>query len=223
MQKQYVIIVAGGTGSRMNSEIPKQFIELNGEAIIIKTILCFLKFNSEINIIICIHRDFKNYLENLLQLHNIKVENIKITLGGETRFHSVKNGLDLITNNKAIVGIHDAAMPFVSQRTIKNCFETAAIKGLAIPCIAIHESIRKVNNNTNCWVNRDEYKIIQTPQCFLVSKIKAAFTQNYSHTFTDDASVLEAAGEPIHLVEGNIENIKITTPHDLLLAKNYTE
>ena len=142
-------------------------------------------------------------------------------MGGTTRFQSVKNGLRLVTNPQSIVGIHDAARPFVSLQTIKNCFETATLKGNAIPCISLNDSIRKIKNKTNIAVNRNDYKIIQTPQCFLASIIKQAFNQPYNPLFTDDATVLESIGQTIFLVDGNIENIKITTPHDLLIANAF--
>lgn len=203
----------------MQNTLPKQFIELNGEPIIIKTINCFVKYNSSIKIIISVHKDFKIYLEELLQSY--KIINVKITIGGQTRFQSVKNGLELIDDLTAIVAVHDAARPFVSIDTIKNCFETAAIKGNAVPCISLNESIREIKEEKNNAVNRNNYKIIQTPQCFLISKIKQAFIQPYNPLFTDDATVLEGLGETIFLVEGNVENIKITSPHDLLIANAF--
>lgn len=218
MQQQYVIIVAGGIGSRMKSERPKQFIELAGIPIIVHTIRAFLQYNSSIHIIIAVHKNYKPHLEGLIEKFELKSYNIRITFGGESRFASVKNGLMLIDNENAIVGIHDAARPLVSQQTILNCYEAAVIKGNAIPCVSINESMRKISNNVNNSVNRNEYKIVQTPQCFLVSKIKRAFEQGYSPSFTDDATVLESIGETIVLVEGNEENIKITSPHDLLIA-----
>jgi len=221
VQNQYLIIVAGGTGSRMQNTLPKQFIELNGEPIIIKTINCFLMYNPIIKIIISVHKDFKVYLEDLLKMFNVENANIKIVIGGQTRFDSVKNGLDTIVETQAIVGIHDAARPFASLKTIKNCFETAAIKGNAIPCVSLNESIREISAKKNNAVNRNNYKVIQTPQCFLLSKIKQAFLQPYNPLFTDDATVLESIGEAIFLVEGNVENIKITTPHDLLIANAF--
>lgn len=205
----------------MQNTLPKQFIELNGEPIIIKTINCFYNYNSEIKIIISVHKDFKVYLEELLQMFHLETKNIQITHGGDTRFDSVKNGLALISENSAIVGIHDAARPFVSGQTIKNCFDAAIVNGNAIPCISLNESIREVHAHKNIAVNRNNYKIIQTPQCFLVSKIKKAFEQAYNPLFTDDATVLESIGETIFLVEGNVENIKITTPYDLLIANAF--
>jgi 2-C-methyl-D-erythritol 4-phosphate cytidylyltransferase len=219
VQTNYVIIVAGGTGSRMQSQIPKQFIEINGQPIIIKTINCFFNFDKNIQIIICVHKEYKNYLNELLIKHKLQ-HHITITLGGETRFNSVKNGLQLINNNKAVVGIHDAARPFVSVKTIQNCYTMASQKGNAIPAITINESIREVNANQNKAVNRSNYKIIQTPQCFKVELIKKAFEQAYNPIFTDDATVLESMGNSINLVEGNVENIKITTPQDLVMAKS---
>jgi 2-C-methyl-D-erythritol 4-phosphate cytidylyltransferase len=219
MQDQYVIIVAGGIGSRMKSDRPKQFIDIHGIPIIIRTIRSFLNYNPSIHIIICIHKNYKAYLEGLIEKFNLKSADIQVTTGGESRFDSVKNGLLLITDENAIVGIHDAARPFVSLQTITTCFETAQAKGSAVPCISVNESMRKISNNINNSVNRNEYKIIQTPQCFLVSKIKRAFEQEYTPAYTDDATVLESTGEKITLVEGNEENIKITSPHDLLIAE----
>ncbi len=221
MQNQYVLIVAGGMGSRMQNTLPKQFVELNGEPIIIKTINCFLNYSPTIKIIISVHKDFKVYLEDLLKTFYGQNVIIQIVIGGKTRFDSVKNGLALISDDFAIVGIHDAARPFVSQQTIKNCFETATFKGNAIPCVSLNESIREINAEKNNAVNRNNYKVIQTPQCFLASKIKQAFTQPFNPLFTDDATVLENNGETIFLVDGNVENIKITTPHDLLIANAF--
>ena len=218
MDQQIVIIVAGGTGSRMQSNTPKQFIEINGEAIIIKTIKVFFRFNPSIKIIICVHSDYKTYLEELLVKHNLN-NNIQITLGGETRFQSVKNGLALVEDQNAIVGIHDAARPFVSIQTIKTCFDTAKKKGNATPCILVTDTIRKVEGELNSSADRTLFRIIQTPQCFLASKIKDAFKQEYQQIFTDDATVLEYSGEKINLVEGNVENIKITNQFDLAVAK----
>jgi 2-C-methyl-D-erythritol 4-phosphate cytidylyltransferase len=218
VDQQYVIIVAGGKGSRMQSNTPKQFIEINGEAVIVRTIKAFLNYNSLIKIIISVHKDFKVYLEELLLKHGLNKNNIQITLGGETRFQSVKNGLSLIEDQNAIVGIHDAARPFVSIQTIKTCFDTAKEKGNATPFVFVTDTIRKVDGQFNSSVDRSLFRIIQTPQCFLASKIKDAFAQEYNPIFTDDASVLEYNGEKINLVEGNIENIKITTQFDLSIA-----
>mgnify|MGYP000884226106 FL=1 len=187
----------------MKSDRPKQFIEINGVPIIIRTIRCFLNYNQNIKIIISVHKNYKAHLEGLIEKFELKNKDIAITFGGETRFDSVKNGLPLINDNTAVVGIHDSARPFVSLETIKNCYETALLKGNAVPCISINESMRKISNNVNNSVNRNEFKIVQTPQCFLVEKIKKAFEQNYMSVFTDDAAVFESIGENIVLIEGN--------------------
>lgn len=219
MDQQFVIIVAGGTGSRMQSNTPKQFIEIFGEPIIIRTIKVFLSYNPLIKIIVCIHPDYETYLKELLIKHSLQSTNIQITIGGETRFRSVKSGLALVNDPNAIVGIHDAARPFVSIETIKTCFDTAKEKGNATPCILVTDTIRIVEGELNSSADRTRFRLIQTPQCFLTSKIKAAFNKEYNPLFTDDASVLEFSGEKINLVEGNIENIKITTQFDLSIAK----
>ncbi|MES2567331.1 MAG: 2-C-methyl-D-erythritol 4-phosphate cytidylyltransferase [Bacteroidota bacterium] len=221
MNSQYnVIIVAGGTGTRMQSNIPKQFIEVGGKPIIIHTIEKFIAFDEFINIIVCVHKDFITD-SNFMLAEYFPDKIIQIVHGGETRFHSVKNGLNCITNKNDIVGIHDAARPFVSIDTIQRCFETAAQKGNAIPVSPVNESLRMVSNGINKAVSRDDYKIVQTPQCFLVSTIKEAFEQPYSPFFTDDATVLESMDQPIYLVEGNSENIKITNPNDIKFAELY--
>ncbi|MBC7694795.1 MAG: 2-C-methyl-D-erythritol 4-phosphate cytidylyltransferase [Burkholderiales bacterium] len=215
-----VIIVAGGTGSRMQSTVPKQFIEIKGKPILIHTIEKFIEFDEFINIIVCVH---KNYMSdaNFMMAEYFPQRNIKMVTGGDTRFYSVKNGLNCITNMNDVVGIHDAARPFVSVETIKRCFETAAQKGNAIPVSPVFESLRMVTNGINKAVSRDDFKVVQTPQCFIVSKIKDAFEQDYSPFFTDDATVLEGIDEPIFMVEGNVENIKITNPTDLKFAELY--
>jgi len=215
-----IIIVAGGTGSRMQSSIPKQFIEIKGKPILIHTIEKFIEFDEYINIIVCVHKDYMTDATFMLAEY-FPEKNIRTITGGETRFHSVKNGLSCITNKNDIVGIHDAARPFVSVATIKRCFETAAIKGNAIPVSPVNESLRMVTNGINKAVSRDDYKIVQTPQCFLVSKIKEAFEQPFTPFFTDDATVLERMDEEIFLVEGNHENIKITNPDDIKFAELY--
>ena len=215
-----VIIVAGGTGSRMQSTVPKQFIEIKGKPIIIHTIEKFMEFDEFINVIVCVHKDYLTDA-NFMLAEYFPDKNIQTVVGGETRFHSVKNGLNCITNKNDIVGIHDAARPFVNIDTIKRCFETAAKKGNAIPVLPLNESMRMVSNGINKAVSRDDYKIVQTPQCFLVSKIQEAFEQDYSPFFTDDATVLEGIDEFINLVDGNFENIKITNPYDLKFAELY--
>ncbi len=221
--KQHVIIVAGGSGTRMKSDVPKQFMRILGKPIITRTIEKFFTYNPEINMVIVVHADYQALLIETLKESTIDVGKIKICLGGATRFDSVKNGLNCLENETGIVGIHDAARPFVSIATITNCYQTAAKLGNATPCLSIHESLREMNTSGSHIVNRDAFKIIQTPQCFELSVIRKAFDQTYRLAFTDDASVLETAGEKINLVEGNVENIKITTPSDLIIAKAFCD
>lgn len=217
--KEHIIIVAGGSGKRIKGNIPKQFIEVNGKPLIVHTIEKFLAYNPDIKMCIVAHKDYLQRLTDLLKKY-FPDKNIATTIGGDTRFNSVKNGLALVDENYSVVGIHDAARPMVSVDTIKRCYETAAQKGNAIPVVDMNESIRVIENNSNKAVNRSNYKVIQTPQCFNTATIKKAFEQDYSSLFTDDASVLEKTGGKIILVEGNIENIKITHDTDLILAQH---
>jgi 2-C-methyl-D-erythritol 4-phosphate cytidylyltransferase len=217
MQNQYAIIVAGGSGTRLNADIPKQFILLDGKEIILHTIQKFRAYNPLIKIIIAVHESYFEFLQKLLDAHHIL--SVEIIKGGETRFHSVKNGLSLVSDPESIVGIHDAARPFVHRETIARCYEVAAEKGNAVPAVNVNESLRQVDGNKNKAVNRSNYRIIQTPQCFRAVEINSAYETEYDPGFTDDASVLEASGKTIFLVEGNEENIKITLPKDLLIAE----
>jgi 2-C-methyl-D-erythritol 4-phosphate cytidylyltransferase len=220
MAKDFLIIVAGGTGTRMKSETPKQFLEIYRIPVIVLCIKKFLAYKKDLSIIISVHPAFKKELAAICKKYFPKKE-IQIVFGGETRYHSVKNALDAIPKNEGVVGIHDAARPFVTAEVIKKCYSVAAKKGNAIPAITLFESIRKASDKKNKAVDRNQFKIVQTPQCFHVKLIKKAFTKKYSKKFTDDATVLENIGEKINLVEGNYENIKITNPNDMLIAKAY--
>ncbi|MES2592235.1 MAG: 2-C-methyl-D-erythritol 4-phosphate cytidylyltransferase [Bacteroidota bacterium] len=215
--KKYVVIVAGGTGTRMNSAVPKQFIELLGKPVLMHTIEKFVAAISDITIVLVLSPAHREQWETFCKKHNFTIP-CQLADGGETRFHSVKNGLALVPDN-AVVGIHDAARPLVSTKTIISAFETAELTGNASPAVSVSESIRELKNGLNKAVDRNHYYIIQTPQCFQSDLIKKAFLQQYTPAFTDDASVLEAMGEKINLVEGNRENIKITTPEDLVIAE----
>ncbi len=220
MAKEYVIIVAGGTGTRMKSKTPKQFLEINKTPVIVLCIKKFLKYKKNISIVIAVHPAFKKELAAICQKYFPK-QRIDVVFGGETRYHSVKNALEMIPKEEGVVGIHDAARPFVNVEVIRNCYSVAAKRGNAIPAITVSESIRKASSKKNKAVDRNEFKIIQTPQCFNVKLIKKAFTKKYSKKFTDDATVLENIDEKINLVEGNYENIKITNPNDMIIAKAY--
>jgi len=214
MQKS-VIIVAGGIGTRMNSDIPKQFLEISGKPIVMHTIEKFYSFDHSITIVLVLPEQHILLWHKLVEKHNFNIP-LQLANGGETRFDSVKNGLKIIKNG--IVAIHDAVRPFVSLETIKRAFETAISKGNAIPAIGINDSLRILDNYGNKPLDRSVIRIIQTPQCFEVTLIKKAYDQPFDSSFTDDASVLEKIGEEINLIEGNQENIKITHPTDLMIA-----
>jgi 2-C-methyl-D-erythritol 4-phosphate cytidylyltransferase len=217
---KYVIIVAGGTGSRMKTDLPKQFIHVKGKPILIHTIEKFYEYDKVLKLIIVSHKDYLQQAQHLAEKH-FPDKKIIVATGGDTRFASVKSGLQKIETTEGLVAIHDAARPMVSLRTIQNCFETASSKGNAIPVSPVQESLRYSDEKGNKAVDRKLYKIVQTPQCFKISLIKKAFEQDYSEKFTDDASVLESKGESIYLTEGNIENIKITTIFDLKIAEAF--
>ena len=213
--KKFTIIVAGGSGLRMGKEIPKQFLLLDGKPIVIHTIN---KFISEVDEIILVLPESQiAYWEELCIKYNFK-HNIKITKGGQTRFQSVKNGLELI-HEEGIVAIHDAVRPFITEETIKESIKTALIHGSAIVSISLNDSIREEINGLNRAVDRRQYKLIQTPQSFQVNLIKKAYEQEEKSTFTDDASVAENIGIKIHLIEGSVRNIKLTTPIDLIIGE----
>ncbi len=213
-----VIIVAGGTGSRMQSKKPKQLELLNHKPVIVYSIEKFLAFNKNIQIIVAMHPDYR---QPFVDIQNyFKMQEITLVQGGETRFHSVKNGLEKVNEQSKIIAIHDAARPLVSINTIKNTFADAEKFGAAIPVIEINESLREIHGEDSKSVDRRNFKIVQTPQCFKKEILLDAYKQNYIESFTDDATVVEAAGNKIHLTEGNIENIKITYPQDLILASS---
>lgn len=215
--KKTAIIVAGGTGSRMQSPVPKQFMLLKDKPVLMHTLSKFASFDPSITIILVIPADQENYWKALCSIHSFKIRH-KIVHGGSNRFESVKNGL-AITGKEGLVAIHDGVRPLVSSQTIERCFITAAEKGNAIPYILPVDSVRQEQSDgASIILDRTKLKLIQTPQVFLAGLIKSAYEQPFRPEFTDDASVLETLGVNINMVAGNIENIKITNPHDLAVA-----
>ena len=214
--KAYAIIVAGGKGLRMGGEVPKQFLPINGKPILMHTIEAFRKALDGIEIILVLPADQHEYWQKLCKDYNFCSPEL-IAKGGETRFHSVKNGLALLPDDEdAVVGIHDGVRPFVSKETIQRCYAAAAGGRAVVPVVPVVETIRQIlPDGKSITRPRDEYRLVQTPQTFPLVMLKKAYEQPYSETFTDDASVVEAMGEEILMVEGNRENIKITTPSDL--------
>jgi len=200
---------------RMGSEIPKQFLLLNGKAIILHTIDKFKQALPQARLVLVLPKDEVQRWNNLTK--ESPYAEIEIAIGGKSRFDSVKAGLELI--DEGLVAVHDAVRPLVSKKTIQNAFKTAAEKDSAIPVSPLKDSIRKVEGENSKSLNRSEYVLVQTPQCFKFSLLKEAYNQEFSDSFTDDASVFEAAGNAVAIFEGNTSNIKITSPEDLKVAE----
>ena len=214
--KRFALIVAGGSGNRMKSSVPKQFLLLANQPVLMHTIERFNQFDPETEIVVILPTDQFTYWKELCSKYNFTIQH-QLVAGGNIRFESVKNGLNVIST-EGIVAIHDGVRPLVSIETIDHCFRVAEIKGNAIPVMPVTESIRFIEGETSQPVDREKYVTIQTPQVFRVSLIKEAYSQPCSDSFTDDATVLQAMGHVINLVEGNPENIKITMPSDLKIV-----
>lgn len=212
-----VIIVAGGIGNRMQSEVPKQFLLLKNKPILCHTIEKFNSFDTSISIVLVLPENQFEYWKDLCKKYSFTIDH-QLVKGGETRFESVKNGLDLISDDQ-LVAIHDGVRPLISENVIKNCFLKAEDSGASIPVVSINESLRSLTNDGSRIINRDEIKLVQTPQVFKSSIIKKAYNQAFQESFTDDASVLESDGGSVTLVDGNRENIKITQALDLKIAE----
>ncbi len=215
--KKFALIVAGGSGSRMKNDVPKQFLEINNRPILMHTFDAFLRYDTQIEFIVVLPENQIESWKSLCEKYKFGLKH-KIAFGGATRFDSVKNGLDLI-ESEGIVFIHDGVRPLVSIKTLENCFETALEKGNSLPVISVSESIRIAEESGSRAVDRSKYFLVQTPQTFTTQLIKKAYQQALTNIFTDDATVLENIGETIHLVDGNRENIKITYPEDLIYAE----
>ena len=216
---EYVIIVAGGKGLRMGSDIPKQFLPIGGKPVLMRTIERFRQYSADIQIILVLPEAQQVYWQQLCKKYDFYVD-YQLANGGETRFHSVQNGLALIPDDaEGVVGVHDGVRPFPSIEVIRRCYETAQSQKAVVPVIPVVETVRHLENEKSVTVPRAEYCLVQTPQTFDIQLLKAANRQPYNDGFTDDASVVEAFGFDITLVEGNRENIKITTPYDLKIAE----
>lgn len=213
---KYALIVAGGKGLRMGTELPKQFLPIGGKPVLMRTLEAFYIYDSEIQIILVLPHSQQDYWQQLCREYLFSVPHA-IADGGETRFQSVKNGLALV-NTPGLVGVHDGVRPFVSQEVISRCYDLAGEKKAVIPVIDVVETVRRLEREGSVTVSRDDYKLVQTPQVFDAELLKQAYNQPYTPHFTDDASVVEALGVPVVLTDGNRENIKITTPFDLKIA-----
>lgn len=215
--KKNVIIVAGGKGLRMGNDLPKQFIPIGGKPVLMRTIEAFYRFDPDINIILVLPVSHQDYWKSLCEEYNFSIEHT-IGNGGETRFHSVKNGLALVADG--LVGVQDGVRPFGSVEMIKRCFDAAREYPAVIPVIDSTDSLREVvDEDKSRIVDRSKIRLVQTPQVFDVNVLKKAYQTDFKETFTDDASVVEAIGVDMYLVKGEVTNIKITTPLDLKIGE----
>ena len=232
MTLDYVIIVAGGKGLRMGSDIPKQFLPIGGKPVLMRTLERFREYSADLQIILVLPEAQQAYWQQLCEEYHFDVT-YTLANGGQTRFHSVHNGLAKVPDDaEGVVGVHDGVRPFPAVEVIKNCYETARTAKAVIPVIPVVETVRELTGTgtmssaqnsgvtvSSVTVPRDKYRLVQTPQTFDIQLLKAANRQPYNDGFTDDASVVESYGHAITLVEGNRENIKITTPYDIIVAE----
>lgn len=215
----FAIIVAGGSGSRMQSSVPKQFLLLNGKPVLMHTIEAFCKSQSMPQIILVLHSGFHQYWEQLCKEHNFSIP-VALVKGGETRFHSVKAGLELIPDElNAIIAIHDAVRPLISPTIIDESFRYAFEHGNAIAAVKSRDSVRQVINDYTISLKREDIYLVQTPQTFQSDLLKKAYKVEYDENFTDDASVVEKSGGIINLINGSHQNFKITFPEDITIAE----
>ena len=213
---RYVIIVAGGKGLRMGSDLPKQFLPIGNKPVLMRTLEVFRKFDANLQIILVLPLAQQKFWKQLCEKYRFTVEHV-VADGGETRFHSVKNGLAQVQGS-GLVGVHDGVRPFVSVEVIRNCYDLAKQYKAVIPVIDVVETLRHLTDAASETVSRNDYKLVQTPQVFDAELLRQAYAQEYTPFFTDDASVVEAMGVSVYLAPGNRENIKITTPFDLKIG-----
>lgn len=214
--KKHVLIVAGGKGLRMGADVPKQFLPIGGKPVLMRTMEAFHTYDSSLHLVLVLPVSQQDYWKELCRKYGFVIPH-DIVDGGETRFHSVRNGLAMVQDD-GLVGVHDGVRPFVSQEVIARCYREAETFGAVVPVIGVVETVRRLTDEGSETVPRDCYRLVQTPQVFHAALLRDAYCQEYTDVFTDDASVVEAMGVAVHLVEGNRENIKITTPFDMKMA-----
>ncbi|MEO5942235.1 MAG: 2-C-methyl-D-erythritol 4-phosphate cytidylyltransferase [Ferruginibacter sp.] len=219
--KKFVVIVAGGSGTRMGSSVPKQFLLLKGKPVLYYSIKAFLDAYDDIQVILVLPEEYIASGQEVIDAF-FDYSRIKITIGGRTRFHSVQNGLKLI-EEESIIYVHDAVRCLLTDALIKRCNDAVLEFGSAIPVIDCKDSIRLLTENGNEALERNKVKLVQTPQCFHSKILLPAFNIDYKDKFTDEATVVEAFGLTVHLVAGEENNIKITNPFDLELAEKFID
>lgn len=223
----YCIIVAGGKGLRMGGDVPKQFLPVGRLPVLMRTLQRFHEYDVHLQLILVLPHEQQDYWRQLCHQYHYPLPSEEkgsylLTNGGPTRFHSVQNGLRLIPDDaNGVVGVHDGVRPFVSVDVIRRCYDEARRNKAVIPVVPVVETLRHLGPlRVSTTVPRDQFRLVQTPQCFDIQLLKAANRQPYQEGFTDDASVVEAFGQEVTLIEGNRENIKITTPFDLKIAES---
>ncbi len=219
--ERYVIIVAGGSGKRMQSGIPKQFIPVGEKPVLMHTINAFRAAFNDIHIVVVLPERYIKLWKDLCTEFSFTISH-SVTAGGRTRFHSVQNGLKLIKGD-GIIGVHDGVRPFVSRQTIHLAYQAASEYGAAVPVTELNDSLRVINNGSTTPADRSMYRLVQTPQCFSAGILREAYNAGFKQEFTDDASVVEASGVSVTLTPGNFENIKITRSVDLAFAEVMTK
>lgn len=201
---------------RMGTDVPKQFLPIGGKPVLMRTMEAFYDYDSAIHLVLVLPVSQQEYWKGLCREYGFAVP-YDMADGGETRFHSVRNGLALVQDD-GLVAVHDGVRPFVAQEVIARCYREAETGGAVVPVIGVVETVRHLTEDGSETVPRDRYRLVQTPQVFHAALLRDAYRQEYTDAFTDDASVVEAMGVAVQLVEGNRENIKITTPFDLKMA-----
>ncbi len=214
---EYAIIVAAGSGSRFKGSVPKQFLLLNNKPVLFYSINAFKNYSKNVDIIIVLPKNYIEYWQEFCSKYN-SLKELTITEGGRNRFESVKKGLHFI-KQESVIAVHDGVRPLINHKLIKRCYDAAKKHGSGIPVITPTDSLRKLKENNSEMVNRSDYKLIQTPQCFLSDIIIPAYKQPYNKKFTDDSAVIQQNGHDIKLVEGDPNNIKITTQMDMEIAR----
>ena len=218
---KYAIIVAGGKGFRMGTDMPKQFLPIGGKPVLMRTLERFLEAEQDVRLVLVLPASQQEVWHELCRTYAFTLPHTVVS-GGETRFHSVQNGLHAIVEHDAtaLVAVHDGVRPFVSVEVIRRCFAEAEQNGAVVPVVPVVETVRQLSRaDESVTIDRSRLRLVQTPQTFRLSLLRRAYEQPYCDAFTDDSSVVEALGHPITLVEGNRENIKITTPFDLRVAE----
>ncbi len=213
------IIVAGGVGFRMGTTIPKQFLLLHGKPVLSYCLRAFYEFDPNLRLIVVLPKEHIDLWKEVGKEISLEIPH-EIVAGGEERFFSVRNGIQEL-KDETLVAVHDGVRPLVSAQTIERVFNAAEEHGAAVPVLPVTDTLRQISDADSKWVDRSQYVRVQTPQCFKVADLRAAYDQPFSSEFTDDASVVEKAGMAIHLVKGNPENLKITGPEDLPVAEAF--